>query len=177
MPFHGSTATLRNREKVQPHLAGAHARISVHVLNILNHAMGEHRPNRDSATPNSLPRAIKLWYLMPALLHSPDGWIKKRQRFALVESGDIVLLLPWLMAFTRGRDSRPRDAALEASEEAKLERASSACRHAGGVKVAARNLLAEPRSEETRRRGTHWCPSSHPKTTPLYPRRRRRLQR
>ena len=90
---------------------------------------------------------IKLWYLMPGLLHSSDGRIKKRQRFALVESGDIVLLLPWLMAFTRGRDSRPRDAALEASEEAELERASSACRHAGGVKVAARNLLAEPRSE------------------------------
>ena len=36
--------------------------------------------------------------------------------------------------------------------EEKLERASSACSHAGGVKVAARNLLAEPRSagnEET----------------------------
>ena len=60
-----------------------------------------------------------------------------------------MLLLPWLMAFTRGGDSRPRDAAHEASEEAKLERASSACRHAGGVKVAARNLLAEPRSPGT----------------------------
>ena len=83
---------------------------------------------------------------MPALPHSPDGRIKKPERFALVESGDIVLLIPWQMAFTRGRDSRPRDAALEASEEAELERASSACRHAGGVKVAARNLLAEPRS-------------------------------
>ncbi|CAN0588402.1 unnamed protein product, partial [Laminaria digitata] len=47
-------------------LAGAHARLSVHVLGILNHATGEHRPNRDSATPNSLLRAIKLWYLMPA---------------------------------------------------------------------------------------------------------------
>ena len=112
------------------------------MLGILNRAMGEHRPNRDSATPNSLFRAIKLWYLMPALLHSPDGRIKKRQRLALVLSGDIALLLPWPMAFTKGRE--PRDAALEASEEAKLERASSACPHAGGVKVAARNLLAEP---------------------------------
>ena len=90
-----------------------------------------------------------MWYLMPALLHSPDCKIKKRQRFALVESGDIVLVLPWLMVFTRGRDSRPRDAALEPSKEANLERASSVCRHAGGVKVAARNLLAEPRSEGT----------------------------
>ena len=88
-------------EKVQPQLAGAHACLSVHMLGILNHAMTEHRPNRDSATPDSPIRAIKLWYLMPALLHSPNGRIKKRQRFALVESGDVVLLLPWLMAFTR----------------------------------------------------------------------------
>ena len=129
-------------KKVQPQLAGAHARLSIHVLGILNHAMGEQRPHRASVTPNSLLRAIKLWYLMPALLYSPDGRIKRRQRFALVESGDIVLLLPWVMAFTRGGDSRPRDAAHEASEEAKLERASSACRDAGGVKVVARNLLA-----------------------------------
>ena len=68
--------------------------ISVHVLGILNHAMGEHRPNRESATPNSLPRATMLRCIMPALLHSPDGRIKRRQRVALVESRDIVLLLP-----------------------------------------------------------------------------------
>lgn len=45
-----------------------------------------------------------------------------------------------------------RDAAQQAVGEAKLERASSACRHAGGEKVAARTLRAEPRSasiEET----------------------------
>ena len=69
-----------------------------------------------------------------------------------MESGDIVLLLPSLMAFTGVGDCRQRDAAQEASEEKKLERASSACSQARGVKVAARNLLAEPRSagsEET----------------------------
>ena len=60
-----------------------------------------------------------------------------------------MLLLPWLMEFTRGGDFRLRDAAYEASEEAKLERASSACRDAGGVKVVARNLLVEPRSPGT----------------------------
>ena len=132
--------------KVQPPLAGEHVRLSVHMIGILNCSMGENPPKQDSATPNSLLRAMKLWYVMSALLHSSDGRIKKRQRFALVESGDIVLLLPWLLAFTRGRDSG-RDAALEASEEGKLQRASSVCRHAGGLKVAARNLLAEPRSE------------------------------
>ena len=103
-------------------MAGAHAGLSVHVLGILNHGIGEHRPNRDSATPKSLLGAIKLWYLMPALLHSPGGRIKRRQRFAVVESGDIVLLLSWLMVFTRGGDSRQWFAAKEASEEEKLKR-------------------------------------------------------
>ena len=126
---------------MHPQLAGAHACKSVHVLGILNHTMGEHRPNRDSATPNSLLRTIMLWYIMPALLHLPDGRIKRRQRFALVESGDIVLLFPWLMAYVRRRDLRQRDAAHEDSEEAKFERASSACCRAGGVKVPARTLL------------------------------------
>ena len=35
---------LANGEKVQPQLAGAHARLSIHVLGILTHALGEHRP-------------------------------------------------------------------------------------------------------------------------------------
>ena len=51
-------------KKVQPQLAGAYARLSVHVLGILNHAVGEHWPKQD-ATPNSVLRAIKLWYFMP----------------------------------------------------------------------------------------------------------------
>ena len=143
---------LATGKKVQTQFARARALLSGYVVGILNHAMGEHRPNRDSTTPNSLLRAIKLLYIMPALLHSPDGRIKRRQRFALVESGYIVLLLPWLSAYTRRGDSRQRDATQEASEEAILERAWSECRHAGGVKVTARNLLAEPRAagdEET----------------------------
>ena len=108
--------------------------------------------NWDSSTPNSLLRAIKLWYLMLALVHSPDGRIKRRNVFALVESEQIVFLLVWLMPFTRGGDSRQQHAAQEASEEERLERASLVCSHAGGVKLVACNLLAEPRStgnEET----------------------------
>ena len=97
--------------------------------------------------PNSLLRSIKLWCLLPALFYSPYRWIKRRQRFAFVENEDIMLLLSWLMmAHTRRGDSRQRDATQEASEEAKLERASSECLHAGRVKVAASNLLAKPRS-------------------------------
>ena len=89
---------------------------------------------------------------MPALLHSPDVCIKRRLRFVLVESGDIGLLLPWLMEFSTGGDSRQRDAPREDSEEEKLVRSSSACSHAGGPKVAARSLLVGPQSaghEET----------------------------
>ena len=72
---------LCNREKVQPQRAGTHARLSLHVLGILNHGMAKHRSNRDSATPNSLLQVVKLWYIMPPLLHSPEGRIKRRQRF------------------------------------------------------------------------------------------------
>ena len=134
----GPGATFRNRKPVQPQLAGAHARLRVHALGIFNHAMGKHRPNRDSATPNSLLQALKLWYLMPALLHLPDGRTNRRQRFALVESGDTMHLLSWLIAYTRREGLRQRDAAQEASKDAKLERASAACRHVGGAKVEAR---------------------------------------
>ena len=116
------------------------------MLGILNHAMEEHRPNRDSATPNSLLRVIKLWYIMPGLLNSPDGRIKRRQRLSLLESGDMAPLLLWLMAYTRRGDSRQRDTAQEASMEAKVERVSLMCHPAGEVKVAARTLLADPRS-------------------------------
>ena len=153
---------------MQPQLAGAHARLGVHVLGILNHAMVEHWPNRDSATPNSLPRAIKVRYLMPALLHSPGGRTKRRQRFALVGSGDIVLALPWLIVYTRREDLRQRHAAQEASIEAKFERASSE-----GVEVAARSLLAEPRSAGNEGIWNTLVAKSPPKTTPPCPRRRR----
>ena len=59
-----------------------------------------------------------------------------------------MLLLPWLMAFSHSGDSRQRDAAQQASLEEKLERASSVCRHAGGIDVAALNLPAKPRPSE-----------------------------
>ena len=91
---------------MQPQLAGAYARLSVHVLGMLDHAMKEHRPNREAAPQKSLLRAIKLWYIIPAMLHSPDRQATRRQRVLLAESGEIVLLLPLLMVFTRRGDSR-----------------------------------------------------------------------
>ena len=132
--------------KVQPRLATAHAKLSTHVLVLLNHALGEHRLSRELETPSSLLRAIKLWYILPALLHSQDGRVKRRERFASVERGDITLFLPWMMEYTRRASARRSDPAPELTVEAKFKRASSACRHPGGVTVAARSLLAEPRA-------------------------------
>ena len=40
-------------------IAGADARPSIGVLGISNHPLGEHRLNRDLATPNTLQQAIK----------------------------------------------------------------------------------------------------------------------
>lgn len=90
----GSRQRLATGKKVHPQLVGAQTRLGVHMLVILNHATGEHRPNRDSVTPIYLVRAIKLFYLMPALLYSPSGRIKRRQWLELVKSGDRNLLLP-----------------------------------------------------------------------------------
>ena len=44
--------------KVQSRLATAHAKLFTHVLGLLNHALGEHRQNKQSETPNSLLRAF-----------------------------------------------------------------------------------------------------------------------
>ena len=79
--------------KVQSRLVTAHAKLITHVLGLLNHALGKHRPNRQSEAQTSLLRPIKLWYILPALLHSQDGQVKRRETFAAVERGDLTLLL------------------------------------------------------------------------------------
>ena len=84
--------------KVQPRLATAYAKLFTHVLSILNHALGDYRQRRQSETPNSLLKAFKFLYILPALLHSQDGRVR-RERFTAVERGDITRLLPWLMRY------------------------------------------------------------------------------
>lgn len=85
-------------EKEQPQLAGAHTHHNVYLLSIINHALGDHRLNRDLTTTNSLLWEIKRWYILPVRLHLPDDRSKRWHRFALVEGSDIVRLCPWLMA-------------------------------------------------------------------------------
>ena len=51
-------------------------RLSMHVCGLVNHDLGEeHRPTRDLPTMNSLLRTIRLWYILPAVLHSPANAI------------------------------------------------------------------------------------------------------
>lgn len=108
----------------QPQLAGAHGHLSLHVLGVINHALDEHRPNRNLVTLSCFLWAMKLWNILMALLHLPDGPIKMRQRFALVESGHTVLLLPWIMAYkARGNKTAGRSPK-NLEGDATLERAS-----------------------------------------------------
>ena len=91
------------------------------------------------------------------MLHSQDGRVKPPERFASVERGDITIFLPWLMGYIHRVSARRSDPAREATDEAKFKRASSTCRHPGGVIAAARSFLAEPRApsnEATRQRGS-----------------------
>ena len=70
----------------------------------------------------------------------------RRETFASVERGDIILLLSWLMGYTRRASTRRSNPAHEATDDAKFKKASSACRYSEGVTLAARSLLAEPRA-------------------------------
>ena len=78
--------------------------------------------------------------------------MKRRERFASAERGDLTLLLPWLMEYTRRTSTRQIGQARGETDADMFKRALSACRHRGGVTVAARSFLAKPRApgnEET----------------------------
>ena len=121
----------------------------MHVLGLLNHALRDHRQITQSETPNSLLGSIKLWYILPPILHL----VKRPKRLSSAERCDLTLLLPpYLMECTRQTLTRQSGQAREVTDANTLKRASSACHRPGGVTVVARSFLAEPRapgSEET----------------------------
>lgn len=131
-------ATWKN---VQHQLPNANTRLIVHMLGVLSHALGEHQPNRDWVAPISLLRTIKAWHILSALRRSPDERIKRRQRFAFVERGNIILPLPCPITCTRYGEARPGNTAQETAKGVKHDRASSACRYVGKVKFAVRTLI------------------------------------
>ena len=96
-------------------------------------------------TPTSRLGLIKLWCILPALQHCQNGRGKLRERFASVEHCTLTLLLPWLM-YSRRKSTRQSGLAPEATDADMFKRASSACRHLGGVTVTTSRLLAEQRA-------------------------------
>lgn len=143
----------RGYKHFQASLANAHAHLHIHVFGISNNALGKHRTKGDSATPSSPMRTIKLWHLLPvfpALLHSSEDHITGRESFPLLERGDIVLQLPWLMASREGwtcvsglQLMKPRR---KLSSSGRHQNASTR----GGVTGAARTPLGEPRPPGTK---------------------------
>ena len=132
------------------------------------HPQASYRPNRDSATPNSLLRAVKLWYLMPTLLHSMDVRIKSRQRFTLVDGGDRVLL-PMadgvsLEKGTPGKGMPPEKLQWRTSSHGRHQRVATR----EGPKWKHATFWRSHDQRETRRRGIQWWPRCPPRTTPPY---------
>lgn len=81
---------------MQPQLTVAHGNLNVHVLGILKHAMAYHRPMYHMLAKHAMAYDWPMYHML-ALLHSPDGRMKRLQRCALMESADIVLSRPCLM--------------------------------------------------------------------------------
>ena len=92
------------------------------------------------------------WYIFPALPHSQDSRMKRCQRFVSAERGERTLLLPWLMEYARRTPTRQSGQSREETDADMFKKASSTCRHPGGVTVAARSLLVGPRAPGNRKR-------------------------
>lgn len=80
--------------KMQPKLATSYAKLMAHSLGLVKHALGMHRSIRSPITPNSLLRALKLWYILPVLMHSQDGQMSRAARFKSANRGDLTTILP-----------------------------------------------------------------------------------
>ena len=72
--------------------------------------------------------------------------MSRTERFKSAERVDLTTVLSWLIDYNEGTATRLRGGARKATEAAKFKRAASACRRQGGIPVAARGLLAEPRT-------------------------------
>ena len=101
-------------------------KLITHSLGLVNRALGAHRPSESPNAPNSLLRALKLWYILPALLHFQDGRMSRTERFKSAEREDLTMILPWLIEYTEGTATRLRGPAREATDATKFERAALA---------------------------------------------------
>ena len=115
-----------------PKLVTTHAKLITHSFGLVNHALGANRPSGSPNTPNSLLRALNLWHILSALLHSQDGRMNRTARLKFAERGDLATILRWLMEYTEGTATCLRGSAREITDAVKFERVASACRHQGG---------------------------------------------
>lgn len=102
-------------------------------------------PEREPEHAELCLRALKLWCILPALLHSQDGRTIRTARFKSSERRDLATILPWLMECTEDTAARLQGPARGATEAAKCEGTPSACRHQRRISLAARDRLVEPR--------------------------------
>lgn len=113
------------------------------MLDIRNHAKGELLPNRASATLNSLLRAIKVWYIVPALFKEPNGRIKRRQRFMLTESGEYSPRAPVSDGVNEERGFEAAGCRPRRFGEMSSRTGAVSVSHSGGVRTAARTVLED----------------------------------
>ena len=153
-------------------MAGAHARLRVHILGNINQTLGDHRPNRDLATPNSLMRAIKLGYILPALLQSPNGGTEKEATEVCVGRQlphTVAFLLLWLTAYTRPvgkRQSGMPPNKLWAKRSSNVHRQRVATREG---RKSQHVPLGQSRAQRAlRRRRSCWLMNSRPESTPSF---------
>lgn len=103
----GVTARCRLHGRLQQRFSSGRKirpQLGIHVLGILDHALEEHQPNRDLSTAKSLLQAFKPRDMaQPAASDSPDRRVKRHRRFALVESDDMISVLPCFRAYIRPR--------------------------------------------------------------------------
>lgn len=132
--------------KEQAVLVTTRAKIIANSLSLVNHASRAHRPNGSPNAPSSRLRAPKLCCILPILVNSQDGRTSRTTRFRYAEHGHLAVILSWLVDNTKGTVARLRAPARQLTDDARFERATSACQPQWGTAVAARGLLAELRA-------------------------------
>ena len=90
------TCRIHSVKKIKPWLASKYARLQTHVIQMVTKQLSSESsgPSPTTGTPPSTLRVIKLWYLLPRLLHSFDGRVTRKGRYEALKRGDISSLCP-----------------------------------------------------------------------------------
>lgn len=129
-----SNALPPGRKSTRSWLVHTQQHLGIHVSRVVipNHALlwrTPAEPGLAGAEPAPAGDQAVVYSIGP--LHSPDGRIKSRQRLALVEGVDVILLPPWLIDYTWRGSTRPTNAAQEAFAQSKHGRRQRVALRAG----------------------------------------------